>query len=76
MSSFSSLSLGGRKHSAFLWPLISGPLRKILRASKNSFWNVDMPFTAALSSIWANSMLMVKPLSAYSVELNPLEVLR
>lgn len=35
-----------------------------------------MPFTAALSSIWASATLMVKPLSAYSVELIPLEVLR
>lgn len=58
------MSLGGRKHLAFLWPSIFGPARKILKASKNSFWNVDMFRTADLSSIWASSMLTVKALSA------------
>ena len=35
-----------------------------------------MPFTAALSFDLGHATLMVKPLSAYSVELIPLEVLR
>lgn len=60
MSSFSELSLGGRKQPMFLWPSTFGPLRKIPSASSSWTCFVEMSRTVRWFAIWDSVTLAVK----------------
>lgn len=62
-SSF-TLVCGSRKHLAFLWPSIFGPLRKPPTVSISSVWKPNMSWTALLSFIFTISISTVRSLSS------------